>query len=103
MQIEIKEEGLGDTREFVALINLPITTQCGQLSAFGHGTRKTFAEKDACLEACFKLDKLGILRSNSFESAKNRKKRLAEMYGEDEEDDFYDRTLSCKDFNIALD
>jgi SMC interacting uncharacterized protein involved in chromosome segregation len=61
--------------------------------AIGTGTSRKKAERDVCIEACVKLDKLDVLRGGALEH-KQYKKRMRELYGQDEDeaDEFYDRT-----------
>ncbi|KAI8895207.1 hypothetical protein BC833DRAFT_602094 [Globomyces pollinis-pini] len=84
-----------DDDEDVILAKLEIDGLQGPFMATGKGKKKAKAERDACLEACAKLDKLGILRGTkqTYESTKDREKRLNEIFGDDDEPDSYlDRT-----------
>jgi hypothetical protein len=74
---------------------IEITGLQGPLFATGMGRRKGQAEKDACLEACYKLDLLGILYEQRG-SATDRVKRLREEIEEDEQDNYLDKTVERK-------
>jgi pSer/pThr/pTyr-binding forkhead associated (FHA) protein len=76
-----------DDDQVISKIILPVTTIKGDLIAIGFGRNKKKAERDACLEACAKLDKLEILRG----SGPSRKKTALEEFGDDT-DTFFDRT-----------
>lgn len=80
-------------REFTAV--LEITGLQGPLSATGKGKKKTHAERNACLQACYKLEKLGILRLQQG-SAADRTKRLREEYLEEEMDNYLDNAAESK-------
>ena len=86
---------MGPRGEFTA--TLEITGLQGPLIATGKGKKKPAAEKDACLEACYKLDKLGILRLAQGSLAE-RSKRLRKELLQDEEDgnNYLDRTADSK-------
>ncbi|KAI8928068.1 hypothetical protein BC831DRAFT_450285 [Entophlyctis helioformis] len=94
MEFQTEEEGHGVTRGFMARIELPVDTGMGTVYAVGHSSRKKDAERDAALEACVKLDRLGMLRGGVAEVAGKQKKRLKDIYGDDgdDQDTFYDRT-----------
>ncbi|KAL2917345.1 hypothetical protein HK105_203009 [Polyrhizophydium stewartii] len=96
MAFQYEEEGPGAMRTYTARIELPVETGMGTLSATGRAGRKRDAERNACLEACAKLDKLGVLRGSGAEAAERQKKRMRELYGEDDDDQdtFYDRTMT---------
>jgi hypothetical protein len=93
--ISYKQIG-GKYSEFIA--TLEINGLQGPFNATGKGKKKQLAERDACLEACYKLDKLEILESDSAgQSYQQRSKRLLELIGDDEDDNSYlDRTTSVK-------
>ncbi|KAJ3301121.1 Kanadaptin [Kappamyces sp. JEL0829] len=74
---------------------LEITGLQGPLAASGTGKRKGQAEKDACLEACYKLELLGILYDQRG-SASDRLKRMRQDIEEDEEDNYLDKTAAGK-------
>jgi hypothetical protein len=77
------------------LCSLEIVGLQGAFHAKGRGKKSSSAEKDACLEACYKLERLGILYSTDVgESYRQRNKRLVELVGDNEEDDYLDLTAS---------
>lgn len=77
-------------KEFTA--TLEISGLEGPLSATGKGKKKGQAERDAYIEACFKLEKLGILNSQRG-STTERSKRLREEYLEEEQmNEYLDQT-----------
>eukprot|EP00842_Homolaphlyctis_polyrhiza_P000349 jgi/Hompol1/1314/HPOL_005555-RA len=94
MTFNTEQEGHGVTRGFVSRIDIPIETSMGALFGVGRGSRKRDAERDACLEACYKLDKCGLLRGSVAETSIRQKKRAKDIYGGDDMDDdsYYDRT-----------
>ncbi len=64
--------------------------------AHGSGKKKGIAENDAFLEACFKLEQIGILEStDAGYSYSHRRKRILE-YMKDEDENFVDLTLGFK-------
>jgi hypothetical protein len=65
----------------------------GPLFASGKGKTNALAEKDACLEACAKLDRLGILQ-NTTEAESESFRKMQELLKENEDDGYLDRT--CK-------
>ncbi|KAI8904741.1 SMAD/FHA domain-containing protein [Gorgonomyces haynaldii] len=73
----------------ICRIELPVKTERGKLMAIGHGQNKKKAEKDACLEGCAKLDRMGVLDGGK-RWRELQKRRLEDL--EDDEDDFYDLT-----------
>lgn len=61
----------------------------------GKGSRKKDAEREACLDACTKLDSRNLLTSTeSILTEAEKRKRRNELFGDTEGDDdnFYDRT-----------
>ena len=86
-------------REYVA--KLEITGLRGPLTAVGKGKKKGNAEKDACLEACYKLEKLGILYLNEGSQA-DRTKRLRDEYLKEERDNYLDKTSFDNGINADL-
>ncbi|TPX56210.1 hypothetical protein PhCBS80983_g04684 [Powellomyces hirtus] len=95
MTFQVEEDGPGHDRIYTAKMDLPVETSYGTtMQAIGTGGRKRAAEVDAALDACIKLDKRGLLRSNRSEQAQKDRQRKKEMFGEenDDEDSFYDRT-----------
>jgi hypothetical protein len=75
--------------------SLEINGLQGPFSAKGSGKKANQAERDACVEACYKLEQLGILHmSNIGESYQQRRKRLLEFVGNDDDDDFLDLTVA---------
>lgn len=100
-----QEEDDSEETNYLSRIELPIETGSGQLIAIGSGTSKKKSERDACIEACAKLDKLEILRGDG-SNRKSNQKRIRELFGdinEDMEDDFYDRTKQSKNSCFILD
>ncbi|KAJ3324311.1 Kanadaptin [Boothiomyces sp. JEL0866] len=95
----IEDEEDDEPMKYIA--KLEITGLQGPFEASGRGKKKGSAERDACLEACAKLDRMGILKEKAVvESAAEKIKRLKEVYGDDEEDeDLYDRTQDSKKGN----
>jgi pSer/pThr/pTyr-binding forkhead associated (FHA) protein len=91
LEIKVQEDDDKNSVSYISRIELPIETGSGQLVAIGTGTSKKKSERDACIEACAKLDKLEILRSSDSQRKKYQK-RMRELYADDEVDDFYDRT-----------
>jgi hypothetical protein len=68
LDFEYEEEGKGVEKIYRARIRLPIE----DLSEFveplfgeGDGRRKREAEREACLDGCLKLDRLGVLRGGN--------------------------------------
>lgn len=93
MNIKFSEDDDGDKISYIARIELPIETGQGPLLAIGFGSKKGKAERDACLEACSKLDKLGVLSENQAEKQLIQK-RLNEIKEEAElNDEYLDRTV----------
>ncbi|TPX63603.1 hypothetical protein SpCBS45565_g06503 [Spizellomyces sp. 'palustris'] len=95
MEFRVEEEGHGRDRGYVARIELPVEVGYGAaLQGVGHGRRKKEAENDAALDACIKLDKRGVLRSNRAEQAEAERNRMKMLLGDEDEseDSFYDRT-----------
>ncbi|KND01312.1 uncharacterized protein SPPG_03122 [Spizellomyces punctatus DAOM BR117] len=95
MEFRVEEEGHGRDRGYVARIELPVEVGYGAaLQGVGHGRRKKEAENDAALDACIKLDKRGVLRSNRAEQAEAERNRMKALLGDEDEseDSFYDRT-----------
>ncbi|KAJ3157530.1 Kanadaptin [Geranomyces michiganensis] len=95
MTFQVEEDGPGHDRTYTAKIDLPVETGYGvTMTAVGTGGRKRAAEVDAALDACIKLDKRGLLRSNRTEQALKERKRKKELFGDDDngDDSFYDRT-----------
>ncbi|KAI8593557.1 hypothetical protein BDZ88DRAFT_492823 [Geranomyces variabilis] len=95
MTFQVEEDGPGHDRTYTAKIELPVETGYGvAMTGVGTGGRKRAAEVDAALDACIKLDKRGLLRSNRTEQALKERKRKKELFGDDDngDDSFYDRT-----------
>lgn len=93
LEIKLIINDENDNSSFIARISLPIETGSGQLVAMGHGETKKKAERDACIEACAKLDKLRVLRGSGSQDSKERK-RIKKLHTElDGADDFFDRTV----------
>ncbi|KAJ3183511.1 Kanadaptin [Geranomyces variabilis] len=95
MTFQVEEDGPGHDRTYTAKIELPVETGYGMaMTGVGTGGRKRAAEVDAALDACIKLDKRGLLRSNRTEQALKERKRKKELFGDDDnaDDSFYDRT-----------
>lgn len=74
-----------------SIATLVIVGLKGPLSATGRGKKKGAAEIDAALEACYKLEKLDILRLQGGSLAA-RTKRLRAEVEEEELDNYLDRT-----------
>lgn len=68
-EFEVLEEKFGRSRGFVARITLSLDGGVEELECVGQGDRKKEAEARAALDACIKLDKLGILRSGGNSNA----------------------------------
>ena len=92
LAFRFEEEGYGQNKVYVARINVPVQTQMGSVFGTGKGARKKEAERNACLDCCAKLDKLGILRGSVADSENKQKRRLKDLYGDDGDDAFFDRT-----------
>ena len=67
----------------------------GPFQAQGTGITKILAEKDACLEACAKLDLMDILRDDEG-NLNSTVRDLIAQDAEHEQDDYYDRTQANK-------
>lgn len=92
LEFEHDEEGKGHERVYVARIRAPLAEH-GSLVASGSATRKKDAEREACLDACAKLDKRGLLRISH--PSGSRKRRAGEDDDlDDSTDDFYNRAAS---------
>ncbi|RHZ68913.1 hypothetical protein Glove_292g39 [Diversispora epigaea] len=93
--MEFENEQEGHTRTFTARIQLPdVEDAYGPVYGIGSGPKKRDAERQAAIDACEKLDMLGILRGAQDEILA-RKKRLKHLLGNNEDEDndsFYDRT-----------
>ncbi|KAJ3272545.1 Esa1p-associated factor [Terramyces sp. JEL0728] len=99
MEITCVEDDEDEPMKFIA--KLEITGLQGPFEASGRGKKKGSAERDACLEACAKLDRMKILKVKSLvESASEKIKRLKQIYGDDEEDEgLYDKTEAANGTN----
>ncbi|KAJ3314592.1 Kanadaptin [Boothiomyces sp. JEL0838] len=97
MEITFTEDD-DDEEPLKYIAKLEITGLQGPFEASGRGKKKVSAERDACLEACAKLDRMGILKVKAVhETAAEKIKRLNKVYGDDEEDeDLYDRTEDAR-------
>ncbi|CAG8741565.1 6408_t:CDS:10, partial [Funneliformis caledonium] len=96
LDFENEQEGPGHSRTFTARIRLPdVEDAYGPVYGTGSGSKRKDAEKQASIDACEKLDMLGLLRASQDE-ASARKKRMRELIGDTDEDDdndsYYDRT-----------
>ncbi|CAG8636958.1 3653_t:CDS:10 [Acaulospora morrowiae] len=120
MEFESEQEGPGHARTFTSRIQLPdVEDAYGPVYGIGSGPKKRDADRQAAIDACEKLDMLGILRGGHDEACMQcefimyflirgapklnseftlvaRKKRLKQLLGDDlddnENDSFYDRT-----------
>ncbi|CAG8526260.1 22205_t:CDS:10 [Racocetra persica] len=94
MEFESEQEGPGHARIFTSRIQLPdVEDAYGPVYGIGTGSKKRDADRQAAIDACEKLDMLGLLRAGQDEAAA-RKKRLQHLLDveSDDEDSFYDRT-----------
>lgn len=88
IDFEHEEEGKGHERVYLARLRLPLGSS-GSLTASGTSSRKKDAEREACLDACAKLDRRGLLRVTESTSSKKRKNEEDDL--DDSLDNFYDR------------
>ncbi|KAI9026893.1 hypothetical protein DFJ74DRAFT_704323 [Hyaloraphidium curvatum] len=92
MEFEHEEDGKSHEKVYMARVRLPLGEH-GSLVGVGTSSRKKDAEREACLDACAKLDRKGLLRSN--EAGAGRKRKGAEV-DDDTDDNFYDRSAPSK-------
>ncbi|KAI9292893.1 hypothetical protein K502DRAFT_343588 [Neoconidiobolus thromboides FSU 785] len=99
VEYEISEEGEKNEKEYTAKVLLPIpeleSLNSDIMYGIGHSNKKREAERLAALNACEKLDKMKLLRSNGLSISDLKKQRLKRLLKENEAeefDDFYDRT-----------
>ncbi|CAI2174642.1 15706_t:CDS:10 [Funneliformis geosporum] len=87
LDFENEQEGPGHSRTFTARIRLPdVEDAYGPVYGTGSGSKRKDAEKQASIDACEKLDMLGLLRASQDE-ASARKKRIRDLLGDNDEDD----------------
>ncbi|CAG8446679.1 14238_t:CDS:10 [Gigaspora rosea] len=94
LEFESEQEGPGHAQIYTSRIQLPeVEDAYGPVYGIGTGSKKRDADRQAAVDACEKLDMLGLLRGRQEEAAA-RKKRLQHLLDveDDDEDSFYDRT-----------
>lgn len=98
LNYEVEEEGQNHCRTFNVRVRVP----CGEilveseqaLFGLGSASKRREAERLAALDACIKLDEIGILRGDNGREAralKKKMKRLLGEKGESDDDSYYDR------------
>ncbi|CAG8492183.1 2259_t:CDS:10 [Dentiscutata heterogama] len=92
MEFESEQEGPGHARTFTSRIQLPdVEDAYGPVYGIGTGSKKRDADRQAAIDACEKLDMLGLLRGGQEEAGKKRLQHLLDVE-DDDDDSFYDRT-----------
>ncbi|KAI9013104.1 hypothetical protein BC832DRAFT_279591 [Gaertneriomyces semiglobifer] len=96
LDIHTDESGAGHARVYTSTINLEVPTLGTTIVASGTASRKRESERDACLDACIKLDRRGVLRTDTStrKDSEAERKRRRDLFGDanETEDSFYDRT-----------
>ncbi|CAG8734909.1 39082_t:CDS:10, partial [Gigaspora margarita] len=94
MEFESEQEGPGHAQIYTSRIQLPeVEDAYGPVYGTGTGSKRRDADRQAAVDACEKLDMLGLLRGGQEEAAA-RKKRIQHLLDveDDDDDSFYDRT-----------
>nr|CAG8520207.1 6723_t:CDS:10 [Entrophospora candida] len=96
LEFESEQEGTkNNAKTYSVRVRLPdVEDEFGPVYGIGSNIKKREAERLAAIDACEKLDMLGILRGSQDEAAlrKQRLKRLLDDGNDDDIDSFYDRT-----------
>ncbi|ORX87433.1 hypothetical protein K493DRAFT_359887 [Basidiobolus meristosporus CBS 931.73] len=92
MEFEVEEEGTGEERMYLVRVKLPLFET--DTYGIGQDSKRKDAEKLAALDACIRLDRMGILRNSNESELAKRKNHMKELLGDDDSDDdsFFDRT-----------
>ena len=92
LEFDVVEEGFGKDKEYRANIRLPMDFGIEEMSATGTAPRKRDAEVAAAIDACRRLDRLGILRDEDVSQLRRKKMKQALGSSDEDEDVFYNRT-----------